>query len=77
MKTLIIKFDCIVDNGLTVLITQLICLIDCMHLFKQALFYLSHLDFHTVQDEDDLIDQVLLLRIEYLSKGVSLIISLT
>ena len=77
MKTSAMKFDCIVDNDLTVLIAQLVCLIDCIHLFKQALFHLSHSDFHTVQGEDGLIDQVLLLRIEYLSKSVSLIISLT
>ena len=76
MKTSAMKFDCIVGNGLTVLITQLVCFINCMHLFKQALFHLSHSDFHTVWGEDGLIDQVLLLRIGYLSKGVSLIISL-
>ena len=74
---LIIEFNCVVSNGLTVLIAQLICLIGCMHSFKQALFHLSYSDFHTVQGEDGLIDQVLLLRIEYLSKNVSLIISLT
>ena len=76
MKMLAMKFDCIVGNGLIILIAQLICLIDCMHLFEQALFHLSHSDFHTVWGEDGLIGQVLLLRIEYLSKGVSLIISL-
>ena len=76
MKTLVIEFDCVVGNDLTVLIAQLVCLIDCMHLFKQVLFHLSHSDFHTVWGEDGLIDQVLLLRIEYLSKGVSLTISL-
>ena len=71
------KFNCIVGNGLTVLIAQLICLISCMHPFKQALFHLSHSDFHTVRGEDGLIGQVLLLRIGYLSKGISLTISLT
>ena len=76
MKMLAIKFDCIVGNDLTVLIAQLICLIDCMHPFEQTLFHLSHSDFHMVWGEDGLIGQVLLLRIEYLSKGVSLIISL-
>ena len=76
MKTLTMEFNCVVDNGLTVLIAQLICLIGCMHLFKQALFHLSHSDFHTVWGEDSLIDQVLLLRIEYLNKGISLTISL-
>ena len=76
MKMLTMKFDCIVGNGLIILIAQLICLIGCIHLFKQALFYLPHSDFHTVQGEDGLIDQILLLRIEYLSKGVSLTISL-
>ena len=76
MKMSVMEFDCIVDNGLIVLIAQLICLIGCMHLFKQALFHLSHSDFHTVQGEDGLIDQILLLRIEYLNKGVSLTISL-
>ena len=76
MKMSAIEFDCVVDNGLTVLIAQLICLIGCMHLFKQALFHLFHSDFHTVQGEDGLIDQVLLLRIRYLDKGISLIISL-
>ena len=73
---LIMKFDCIVNNGLTVLIAQLVCLIDCIHPFEQALFHLSHSDFHTVWGEDGLIGQVLLLRIEYSGKGVSLIISL-
>ena len=77
MKTLTMKLDCTVSNGLTVLTAQLVYLIDCMHLFKQALFYLPHLNFHTVQGEDGLIDQVLLLRVEYLSKDVSLTISLT
>ena len=77
MKMLTMKFNCIVSNGLTVLIAQLICLIDCIHLFKQALFHLSHSDFHTVQGEDGLIGQVLLLRIEYSGKGIDLIISLT
>ena len=77
MKMLTIEFNCVVGNGLTVLIAQLICLINCMHSFKQALFHLSHSDFHTVQGENSLIDQVLLLRIEYSGKGVSLIISLT
>ena len=76
MKMLTIEFDCIVGNGLTVLIVQLVCLIGCMHLFEQSLFHLSHSDFHTVWGEDGLIGQVLLLRIEYLSKGVSLTISL-
>ncbi len=77
MKMLIMEFDCVVGNGLTVLIAQLVCLIGYMHLFKQALFHLPHLNIHTVQGEDGLIGQVLLLRIEYLSKGVSLTISLT
>ena len=70
------EFDCVVSNGLTVLIAQLVCLIGCIHLFKQALFHLSHSDFHTVRGEDGLIGQVLLLRIGYLGKGVSLTISL-
>ena len=73
---LIMKFDCIVDNGLTVFIAQLVCLIDCVHLFKKAFFHLSDSDFHMVQGENNLIDQVLLLRVEYLDKSVSLIISL-
>ena len=76
MKMSAMKFDCIVGNGLTVLIAQLVCLIDCMHPFEQALFHLPHLNFHTVQGEDGLIGQVFLFRIEYLSKGVGLIISL-
>ena len=76
MKMLTIKLDCTVGNGLTVLTAQLVCLIDCMHSFKQALFHLPHSDFYTVQSENGLIDQVLLLRIRYLSKGVDLIISL-
>ena len=73
---LIIKFDCVVDNGLTVLIAQLICLINCVHLFKKAFFHLSNLNFHTVWGENGLIGQVLLLRVEYSDKGVSLTISL-
>ena len=76
MEMLVIEFDCIIGNGLTVLIAQLVCLISCMHPFEQALFHLSHSDFHTVQGEDGLIGQILLLRIEYLSKSISLIISL-
>ena len=74
MKMSVMKFDCIDSNDLTVLIAQLVCLINCMHLFEQTLFHLSHLNFHTVQGEDGLIGQVLFLRIEYLSKGVSLTI---
>ena len=77
MKMLIMEFDCIVDNGLIILIAQLIYLIGCMPSFEQALFHLSHSDFYMIWGEDSLIDQVLLLRIEYLSKGISLIISLT
>ena len=76
MKMSAIKFDCIVGSDLTVLIAQLVYLIDCMHLFEQALFHLPHSDFYTVWGEDNLIDQVLLLRIEYSGKGISLIISL-
>ena len=76
MKTLIMKFDCIVDNGLTVFIAQLVCLIDCVHLFKKAFFHLSDSDFHTVWGENGLIGQVLLLRVEYSGKGISLIINL-
>ena len=74
---LIMKFDCIAGNGLTVLIAQLVCLIDCVHLFKKAFFHLFNSDFHTVQGENGLIDQVLLLRVEYSGKSVSLTISLT
>ena len=70
------EFNCVVGNGLIVLIAQLICLIGCMHLFEQVLFHLSHSDFHTVWGENGLIGQVLLLRIENLSKGVGLTISL-
>ena len=77
MKMSAMKFNCIVDNGLTVLIAQLVCLIDYIHLFEQVLFHLPHSDFHTVWDEDSLIGQVLFLRIEYLNKGISLIISFT
>ena len=73
---LIIKLDCTVNNDLTVLTAQLVCLIDCIHSFKQVLFHLSHSDFYTVQGENSLIDQILLLRVKYLSKSVSLIISL-
>ena len=72
----VIKFDCIVSNDLTVLIAQLVCLINCVHLFKKAFFHLFNSDFHTVQGENSLIDQVLLLRVKYLSKNVSLIIDL-
>ena len=72
----VMKFNCIVDNGLTVLITQLICLINCVHLFKKAFFHLSNLNFYTVWGENGLIGQILLLRVEYLGKSVSLIISL-
>ena len=76
MKMSAIEFDCIVDNGLIILIAQLVYLIDCVHLFKKAFFHLSDSDFHIVQSENGLIGQVLLLRVEYLSKSVSLIISL-
>ena len=76
MKMLAMKFNCVVDNGLTVLIVQLVCLIDCVHLFKKAFFHLSNSDFHIVQGENGLIDQVLLLRVKYSDKDVSLIISL-
>ena len=71
-----IKFDCVVDNDLTVLIAQLVYFINCVHLFKKAFFYLSNSDFYTVWGENGLIGQVLLLRVKYLSKGISLIISL-
>ena len=70
------KFNCVVGNGLTVLIAQLVYLIGCVHLFKKAFFHLFNSDFHIIQGENGLIDQVLLLKVEYLSKGVSLIISL-
>ena len=70
------KFNCVIGNGLTVHITQLICLINCVHLFKKAFFHLSNSDFHTVWGENGLIGQVLLLRVEYSDKSVSLIISL-
>ena len=53
---LIMKFDCVVDNGLIVLIAQIVCLIDCVHSFKKAFFHLSDSDFHTVQSENGLID---------------------
>ena len=48
MKMSAIKFDCIIDNDITVLIAQLVYFIDCVHLFKKAFFYLSNSDFHTV-----------------------------
>ena len=76
MKTLIMEFDCIVDNGLTVLIAQLVCLIDCVHSFEKAFFHFSDSDFYIVWGENDLIGQVLLLRVEYSGKGVSLTIHL-
>ena len=76
MKMSAIEFDCIVDNGLTVFIAQLVYLIDCVHLFEKVFFHLFNSDFHTVQGENSLIGQVLLLRVKYLSKGVSLTISL-
>ena len=47
-----------------------------MYLFKKAFFYLSDSDFYIVQGENGLMDQVLLLRVKYSDKGVSLIISL-
>ena len=47
-----------------------------MHLFKKTFFHLFNSDFYIVQSENDLIDQVFLLRVEYLDKSVSLIISL-
>ena len=72
----VMKFDCIVDNDLTVLIAQLICLIDCVHLFKKVFFHLFNLNFHTVWSENSLIGQVFLLRVEYSDKSLSLIISL-
>ena len=72
---LVIEFNCVVSNGLIVLIAQLVCLINCVHSFKKAFFHLSDSNFHTVQGENGLIDQVLLLRVEYSSKSVSLIIS--
>ena len=70
------KLDYTVDNDLTVLTAQLVYLIGCMHPYEQALFHLPHSDFHMVQGEDGLIGQVLLLRVKYLSKSVSLTISL-
>ena len=73
---LVIKFDCVVDNDLMVLIAQLVCLIDCVHLFKKAFFHFFNSDFHTVQGENGLIGQVLLLRVKYSDKGISLTISL-
>ena len=73
---LTMKFNCVIDNSLTVLIAQLICLISCVHLFKKAFFHLFNSDFHTVQGENGLIGQVLLLRVKYSDKGISLIISL-
>ena len=51
----VMKFNCIVDNGLTVLIAQLVYLIDCVHLFKKTFFYLSDSDFYIVQSENGLI----------------------
>ena len=73
---LIMKFNCVVGNSLIVLIAQLVYLIDCVHLFKKAFFHLFNLNFYTVWGENSLIGQVLLLRVEYLDKSVSLIISL-
>ena len=72
-----IEFDCIVDNGLTVLIAQLVYLINCVHSFEKAFFHLSDSDFYIVWGENSLIGQVLLLRVKYSDKSVSLIISLT
>ena len=77
MKMSVIKFDCIVGNDLTVFIAQLVCLIGCVHSFEKAFFHLFNSDFHIVQGENGLIGQVLLLRVEYLGKSVSLTISLT
>ena len=48
MKTFTVKFDYVVDNDLSVLIAQFICLIDCVHLFKKIFFHFSDLNFHTV-----------------------------
>ena len=70
------KFNCVVDNDLTVFIAQLVCLIDCVHSFEKVFFHLFNLDLYTVQGENNLIDQVLLLRVEYSGKSISLIISL-
>ena len=76
MKTFAVKFDCIIDNGLSVLIAQFVYFIDCVHLLEDAFFHFSDLDFHMVQGKNHLIGKVLFLRVEYSDKGVSFIISL-
>ena len=76
MKMSVIEFDCIVGNGFIVLIAQLVCLIGCVHPFEKAFFHFSDSDFHTVWGENSLIGQVLLLRVGYSGKGISLIIHL-
>ena len=76
MKTFAVKFDCIIDNGLSVLIAQFVYLISCVHLLEDAFFHFSDSDFHMVQGKDHLIGKVLFVRVEYSDKGVSFIISL-
>ena len=76
MKTFAVKFNCIVDNDLSVLIAQFVYFISCVHLLKEVFFHFSDSDFHTVRDKDCLIGKVLFLRVEYSDKGVSFTVSL-
>ena len=76
MKTFAVKFNCIVDNDLSVLIAQFVYFIDCVHLLEEAFFHFFSSDFHMVQGKDHLVNKVLFLRVEYSDKGVSFTISL-
>ena len=76
MKTFAVKFDCIVGNGLSVLIAQFVYFIDCVHLLEEALFHFFNSDFHTVRGKDCLVGKVLFLRVEYPDKGISFTVSL-
>ena len=76
MKMFTVKFNCVVDNNLFVLIAQFICLIDCVHSLKEVFFHFFDSDFHTVWDKYCLIDQILFLRVKYLSKSVSFTVNL-
>ena len=76
MKTFAVKFDCIVDNDLSVLIAQFVYFIDCVHLLEEAFFHFSNSDFHTVQSKNHLIGKVLFLRVKYSDKGISFTVSL-
>ena len=76
MKMFAVKFNCIVSNGLPVLIAQFVYFIDCVHLLEEAFFHFSDSDFHTVRGKDHLVGKVLFLRVGYPGKGVSFTVSL-